>query len=118
MNVDVINQELGDPFRRPVCGPTEDKEQTGTEARAFRSGPMSRHPERSPAWNLGPKSAREENMNNYRVYCLYTKIEGIFSLGYGKAAHNDRKSWVSGTASEWKQQPTKTLHTSMKWSYI
>src|SRR6266487_4997096 len=90
----------------------------GTQARAFRSGPMSQHPERSPAWNLGPESAREEDMNNYSVYCLYTKIEGIFSIGYGKVAHNAKKSGVSGTASEWKQQRTKTLNTRMKWRYI
>ena len=57
-------------------------------------------------------------MNNYSVYYLYTKIEGIFYIGYGKAAHNDRKSYVSGTASEWKKQRTKILNTSMKWRYI
>ena len=57
-------------------------------------------------------------MNNYSVYYLYTKIEGIFYIGYGKAAHNDRKSYVSGTASEWKKQRTKTLNNSMKWRYI
>ena len=79
---------------------------------------MSQHPERSPAWNLGPESAREEDMNNYSVYCLYTKIEGIFSIGYGKVAHTAKKSCVSGTASEWKQQRTKTLNTRMKWRYI
>lgn len=79
---------------------------------------MSQHPERSPAWNLGPKSAREEDMNNYSVYCLYTKIEGIFYIGYGKVAHNDRKSCVSGTVSEWKKQRTKTLNNSLKWRYI
>jgi len=79
---------------------------------------MSQHPERSPAWNLGPQSAREEDMNNYSVYCLYTKIAGLFSIEYGKAAHHERTSWVSGTASEWKKQRTKTLNTSMKWRYI
>ena len=79
---------------------------------------MSQHPERSPAWNLGPKSAREEDMNNYSVYCLYTKIEGIFSIGYEKVAHHERKSRVRGTVSEWKQQRTKTLNTSLKWRYI
>jgi hypothetical protein len=79
---------------------------------------MSRHPERSLAENLGPKSAREENMNSYSVYYLYTKIEGIFYIGYGRVAHNERKSCVSGTVSEWKKQWTKTLNTSMKCRYI
>ncbi len=57
-------------------------------------------------------------MNNYSVYCLYTKIEGIFSIGYEKVAHHERKSRVRGTVSEWKQQRTKTLNTSLKWRYI
>jgi len=79
---------------------------------------MSQHPERSPAWNLGLKSAREEDMNNYRVYCLYTKIDGIFSIGYGKVAPHERKSCVNGAVSEWKKQWTKTLNTSLKWRYL